>query len=148
MPLAALVYEALQAHARRARERQLAVTINVPSEVIIETDRTMLRAILVNLMANMVEYTPAQEAGEIRWNPRLGELRFSNGAGDLTADDLPHLFERLWRKDPARSGGEHCGLGLALSQAMAKALGAGLEARLGDGHILTVVLWWNGNKSR
>jgi len=147
VPLAALVEEVWQVLAGRAHERQLAVGIHVPPEVILETDRAMLRAILVNLSANLVEYSPAQGAGEIRWHPRLGELRFSNGAGDLTAADLPHLFERLWRKDPARSGGEHCGLGLALSRAMAQALGASLGARLSDDRILTVVLWWKGNKS-
>jgi len=148
VPLAALVDEVWQVLAGRAKERELAVGIHVSPEVILETDRAMLRAILVNLIANLVEYTPAQGAGEIRWNPRLGELRFSNGAGDLTAADLPHLFERLWRKDKSRTGGEHCGLGLALSRAMAQALGATLEACLGDDRILTVVLWWNGNKSR
>lgn len=34
--------------------------------------------------------------------------------------DVPHLFERFWRKDPARSSGEHSGLGLALVTAYAQ----------------------------
>ncbi len=33
---------------------------------------------------------------------------------------MPHLFERFWRKDPARSSGEHSGLGLALVTAYAQ----------------------------
>jgi two-component system sensor histidine kinase QseC len=142
VPLAALVEEVWQVLAGRAKERELAIHFDIPPDAIILTDRAMLRAILVNLLANLVEYTPAGGRGEIRWHPKAGELKFSNPAGDLTAADLPHLFERLWRKDPARSGGEHCGLGLALSRAMAKALGASLAARLGEDRVLTMVLRW------
>ena len=33
----------------------------------------------------------------------------------LAPEDLPHLFDRFWRKDAARSGGQHVGLGSAWS---------------------------------
>ena len=58
----------------------------------------------------------------------------------LPANDLPHLFERIWRKDPARSAAQHSGLGLALAKSCADALGMSLTAAMLDSHTLTVLL--------
>lgn len=142
VPLAALVAEVWPALAGRATERELTVHFEISSDAVCATDRAMLRSILVNLLANLVEYTPAGGQGSVRWDPVARELSFRNPAGELTAADLPHLFERLWRKDPARSGGEHVGLGLPLSLALAGALGARLEAQLGADGVLVMGLRW------
>ena len=46
------------------------------------------------------------------------------------AEDLPHIFEPLWRKDPARTDGTHCCVALALVKAYMDALGATVRAEL------------------
>ena len=63
----------------------------------------------------------------------------------IAAADVPHIFERFWRADRARSrmserGG--FGLGLAISQWIAQAHGGTLTAssRLGRGSLFTVTL--------
>ena len=66
-------------------------------------------------------------------------MTVSNTVDDLKAEDLPHLFERLWRKDKSRTGTEHNGLGLAVSRAFATVLGLTLTARL-EGPKLAFVL--------
>ena len=48
---------------------------------------------------------------------------------DITAEDLPHLFQRFWRKDAARTGARS-GLGLALASAFADAMGLEIKAEL------------------
>ena len=138
--LAPLVAEVWQTFAGQAADRQLDIRVEVPPDAVMPTDRTLLRSILVNLISNAVEYTPPSGRGEIRWNREHGELTVSNTVQDLNTDDLPHLFERLWRKDTSRTGGNHAGLGLALSQAFARALGCRLEARLDEGRTLTMTL--------
>ncbi|HXG47386.1 MAG TPA: hypothetical protein VNO52_07175 [Methylomirabilota bacterium] len=45
-------------------------------------------------------------------------------------DQLRAEAERFWRKDPARSSGEHSGLGLAVSEAFARHLGCVLSASM------------------
>ncbi len=142
VPLAALVAEVWPALVGRATERELTVVFEIPVDAVCSTDRAILRSIVVNLLANLVEYTPAGGQGRVRWDAAAAELSFCNPAGDVTAEDLPHLFERLWRKDPARSGGEHAGLGLPLSRALAQALGASLTARLGADGVLVMGLRW------
>ena len=62
---------------------------------------------------------------------------------------MSRLFDRFWRKDAARSGSAHCGLGLSLVSVYAAAMGAKVTAGLpgagmfeiavkfpdGDGHV-------------
>ena len=108
----------------------------------IETDAVLLRSILANLFDNAVEYSPP--GGTIQIESEVGEDRFVvrvvNRADSLAADDLPQLFERFWRKDPARSGVEHSGLGLSLARAFARALGGDLTASLETQSRLILVL--------
>lgn len=140
VPLAALVEEIWTSLAARVQARSLAVEWAIPAEVVISTDRALLRSILMNLLANAVEYTPPSGRVEIRWHSDRGELIVSNTVHDLSPADVPHLFERLWRKDPSRTGAEHCGLGLALSRAMARVLGHELQARFTDEKTLAISL--------
>ena len=46
-------------------------------------------------------------------------LTLANPCEGLTTEDLPHVFERFWRKDEARHVAGHAGLGLALVRAYA-----------------------------
>jgi two-component system sensor histidine kinase QseC len=51
-----------------------------------------------------------------------------NTARELHPGEIPKLFQRFWRKDMARSGGNHSGLGLSLAKGFSQALGYGLTA--------------------
>jgi two-component system sensor histidine kinase QseC len=128
--LAPLLKEVWRPLAVKARRKQLAFEFKVPSDATMQTDPVLLRSILANLLSNAVEYAPENGRGEIIWDGILGQLTVSNTVHDLNAADVPHLFERLWRKDKSRTGNDHCGLGLAVSQAFAKMLGFSLQARL------------------
>ena len=64
----------------------------------------------------------------------------ANRAEELTGTDLPHLFDRFWRKDPARTGTEHAGLGLALARSLAANLGCTLTAALKGDACLSLTL--------
>ena len=67
-------------------------------------------------------------------------FRISNTTTELQASDVPRLFERFWRKEASRSGGEHLGLGLCLAQTFARAMGWTLEARFDEPARLTFTL--------
>jgi two-component system sensor histidine kinase QseC len=120
-----VIKEAWQPCEQTATERGLRVAFGISSQLILQTDRTMLHSIISNLLSNAVDY--ATEGGKISCNVQRScsgvKISVTNDTGFLAPDDLPHLFEAFWRKDPARTDNSHCGLGLTLVEAYAKILG-------------------------
>jgi two-component system heavy metal sensor histidine kinase CusS len=113
--------------AERAAAKRLKITGPSATGVEVTADPVLLGSVLANLFANALEYTPVE--GEITSSvaPRESggiELVLSNTNGDLGSGDLTRAFEPFWRKDAARSGGVHSGLGLSLVAAFARLMGA------------------------
>lgn len=135
-----LVEECVALHAERAREREITFNPQLDETAVLQTDARLLRIIMTNLIANAVEYAPPRSEVTLacRATDRLFEV--TNAAPALTAEDVPHLFERLWRKDAARSDASQAGLGLSLAQSCAKALGFVLSAELDARGLLSVSL--------
>jgi len=147
--LAELLAGAWKPFAQKAGGKRLDFSCAIPAGATIKTDAALLRSILTNLLDNAVEYTPAGGAVRVEWTGKTGEngrfeLRAANTVANLGADDVAKLFDRFWRKDPARSGSEHSGLGLSLARAYARVLGfeiaAALEGGDGGGARLVVIL--------
>jgi two-component system, OmpR family, sensor kinase len=125
------------------------VAVNLPftADVAIAGDRTRLRQLFLNLVTNAIKYTPRGGRVDIGLGRHPDNVTFAvrdTGAG-IAAADLPHVFERFWRADRARSrtaerGG--FGLGLAISQWIAQAHGGTLtvQSRLGKGSLFTLTL--------
>jgi two-component system sensor histidine kinase QseC len=131
----AMIAEQWEPWRRLADEKRLKVRFDLPHCSKVVTDKTMLSSIMMNLFSNAVEYCPEQ--GQLECTMELHDhsvvLTVLNSTTSLTEDDLPHLFEKLWRKDPSRGGTIHSGLGLVLVDAFARILDIGIETRLKNG---------------
>ncbi len=138
----ALVETILQPLAARVAERGLRITRDGPANLEIATDAVLFKSIVANLIENAVNHAPAGSAIRVAAmrEGSLFRLEISNPAGDLLREDLPLMFERFWRRDRARSGSDHVGLGLALSRSFAEALGLRLEPDLSADGVLTMSL--------
>jgi signal transduction histidine kinase len=129
---ASLAAQAWKPFEARAAARAIRLKFDLAGSTTL-ADRVLLQSVLSNLFDNAVEYSPA--GSELRIScANIGEaceFRISNPAGELTAQDLPRLFDRFWRKETARGGGgEHVGLGLSLAQSFAASMGWTLRANL------------------
>jgi len=125
------------------------VAVNFPftADATVMGDPTRLRQLFLNLVTNAIKYTPPGGKVELGLGLHPDNVTFAvrdTGIG-IAAADVPHIFERFWRADRARSrlserGG--FGLGLAISQWIAQAHGGTLTAssRLGRGSLFTVTL--------
>jgi len=75
-------------------------------------DRDRLLQVFENLIGNAIKFTEAGGSITVGAAPREEEVLFwvaDTGVG-MAADDLPHVFERLWQA----SGGGRAGAGLGL----------------------------------
>jgi signal transduction histidine kinase len=138
----ALLSGRLHALESGAAGRGLSFRITIPESAQVRADPTLLGSILTNLLSNAIDYaTPGSEI-QITWTG--GESRFalavSNVAADFARDDLIHFFDRFWRKDKARSGSGHSGLGLPLSRELAQLMGFTLTAESPGETRVTLVL--------
>ncbi|MBQ6570203.1 MAG: HAMP domain-containing histidine kinase [Clostridia bacterium] len=67
-------------------------------------------------------------------------LTVANGADEISADQLLHLFDRFYRTDEARNdSGSHYGLGLSISKAVTDAHGGNINASYKDGKAVFTV---------
>lgn len=94
-----------------------------PSEKVI-SDKAKLEIIIQNLIDNAVSYSVNGSVVVFSSVNNDGTLTLviENETNNIEAIDLDHVFERFWRKDPARSVGNHTGLGLSLVRALADLL--------------------------
>jgi signal transduction histidine kinase len=128
-----------------AEEKSIRLTSTVASEVYVEGDRSHLQQVVVNLVANAIKYT--HEGGEVE--VRVGRkantaiLEVSDNGVGIPDYALPHVFERFYRADKARSrdsGG--AGLGLAIVKAICTAHGAemSVSSKEGKGSVFSIEL--------
>ncbi|MFL1524207.1 heavy metal sensor histidine kinase [Pseudomonas sp. O230] len=103
------------------------VTLSREGSARMEGDRSMLRRALSNLLDNALRFTP--QAGHVRVriveNADSLNLSIENTGIGIPATQLPRLFDRFYRVDPARREGssENVGLGLAITRSIIRAHG-------------------------
>lgn len=94
-------------------------------------DPRVLESVVRNLLANAVQYTPAggRIGVAVHRRQQLAVVTVRDTGIGIAAEDLPHVFDRLYRVDDARtraSGGS--GLGLSIAARAARSLGGRIEA--------------------
>ncbi|HVV48046.1 MAG TPA: ATP-binding protein [Polyangia bacterium] len=122
--LRALVDACWSPLAEAAGRRELRFRNELDPDAQMNSDPEQLRLVIANLLSNAVTY--AARGGEIvvrRPAPGSeGLLQVYDSGPPIPEGHLPHLFERFFRGDQARSDGIHCGIGLALVQTIAATL--------------------------
>ncbi|TLD70947.1 hypothetical protein FEM03_08490 [Phragmitibacter flavus] len=136
-----LIEECVSLHTPRAQQRDLTFNLQLDAASDIETDPSLLRIIASNLIANATEYAPHGSEIVIIATNDHPILRIENLAPDLTPEDIPRLFDRLWRKDATRNDSSHSGLGLSIASSGAQALGCTLHAELLETGTLQISLF-------
>lgn len=93
------------------------VHLNEIDQLVVNGDRDRLKQVLINLVANAIQYTP--QGGDVFLSlSKVGDMARiicrDTGPG-IPAEDLPHIFERFYRAEKSRTRGKATGFGLGLS---------------------------------
>jgi heavy metal sensor kinase len=113
--------------------------------LVVKGDWVKLKQLFFNLLDNAIRYTPSGRIVSVSLL-RKGESAVvairDSGIG-IPEEDIPHIFERFYRVDKARSRAEGgAGLGLSICQHIAEVHGGKIEveSQVGEGSTFSVLL--------
>jgi signal transduction histidine kinase len=120
--IATVFDETLELYADAAEARGVTLDADAPPDLAIEADHNRLRQVLANLVDNAVKYTPHGGRVELRASETAEavEVRVTDTGMGIPEDELPRIWDRLFRGDRSRSE-KGLGLGLSLVKAIVEA---------------------------
>ncbi len=130
-----LLAQVASAFQHQAEQHKIQLNVEVESGLgKIDLDRERMEQVLENLVSNALRYTP--EGGEVRLTVKQAEGSLIVGVEDngigISSEIMPHIFERSYRGDPARTGNES-GLGLAIAKSIVELHGGSIRAESSPG---------------
>jgi signal transduction histidine kinase len=152
--IADIVAHAVELYRDVADAKEIALSARVDSRAVAAVDRTRLPQVVANLLDNAIKYTPPGGRVEIEGDLRPGAslvageearasvvLRVRDTGVGIPPEELPRIWERLFRGDRSRSE-RGLGLGLSLVKAIVEAHGGqvAVESAPGRGAVFTVTL--------
>lgn len=84
-------------------------------------DGARLAQVVRNLVGNALQHTDGDVEVDIVAGDARHTIRVRDSGPGIPSEALPHIFERFWRGDAARSASGGSGLGLAIVQALVSA---------------------------
>jgi signal transduction histidine kinase len=145
--VAELIVKTTAAVTERYRTKQVSLSTHFsPQLPPLWGDEQRLTQVLANLLDNALRHTPPHGHVDVYADTDAARLllRVVDTGEGIAAEHLPHVFERLYRADTARTrdhGG--AGLGLAIAKALVEAHGGQISASSqgpGTGTTFTVAL--------
>jgi len=132
-----LVEECCKSASVLAVREGVSLTLDPTPDIAFRGDEVLVRRMFLNLLDNAIKYTPSGGSISVRLVAEAGNVKIivsDTGIG-IPADSAPHIFERFYRVDKARSrvdGGS--GLGLAIARWVAEAHKGSIDLTCRPGH--------------
>ena len=126
-----LLLEVMQQTRVLAKER-ISMRLGDIDQVLVCGDQDRLKQVLLNLIGNAIKYTPVGGEVVVGLGKEGGKARLTvsdNGPG-IPTEDLPHIFERFYRGEKARTrsrDGKGYGLGLSIAYWIVRNHGGEIE---------------------
>jgi signal transduction histidine kinase len=128
-----------------AREKGIEFKIAPLEDLTVEGDKIKLEQLFLNLLENAIRYTPkggSISASVVREGKTAVIAIRDTGIG-IPEEHIPHIFERFYRVDKARSRAEGgAGLGLAICKHIAEVHNGKIEveSQVGKGSTFSISL--------
>ncbi|MGP4021269.1 ATP-binding protein [Saccharopolyspora sp. 5N708] len=92
-----------------------AVETDLPPEIVARLDPRRLDVVVANLVGNALKHGAAPVSVRLRVGPDWMSVEVSDHGPGLDPRVLPHVFDRFYKADTARTRSEGSGLGLAIA---------------------------------
>jgi two-component system sensor histidine kinase BaeS len=138
VPVGELVGAVVERLSPQFADKGVTLLADVPAGLpLVLADEDRIGQVLLNLVGNALQYTPAGGSVTVRAKRERDHVVFNvvdTGIG-IPAEHLPHLFTRFYRVDKSRSrAGGGSGIGLTISRFLVEAHGGTIAAEsLGSG---------------
>lgn len=111
------------------------LSYDIQPELAVRGSAVQLRRLADILLDNAMKYAAAGTPVGLllRREGRGALLQVENRGETIPAEKLPHLFDRFYRVDESRTGGEGFGLGLAIAQSIVQAHGGSIGCTSAEG---------------
>ena len=137
-----------------AEVQEVSLSAQLPDDLApAQADPDRVAQVLRNLLVNALRHTPSGGSVTVSAAAKIEtlEIAIADTGEGIAPEDLPHVFERFWRADPARTrsgiGAEErlaggTGLGLSVAQSLVKAQGGRIwvESTPGEGTVFRFTL--------
>ena len=140
-----LLLDVMQQMRVLAKDR-LTMKLGEIDQVLVCGDYDRLKQVLVNLIANAIKYTPP--GGDVvvglGKDGHRARLSVSDNGPGIPEEDLPHIFERFYRGEKARTrqrDGKGFGLGLSIAYWIVRNHNGTIEASSHAGERTTFTIW-------
>ncbi|HEY5625328.1 MAG TPA: HAMP domain-containing sensor histidine kinase, partial [Dehalococcoidia bacterium] len=131
-------------HQAQSLRPEVKLNLAHEDQVAVTGDFDLLKQVVLNLVDNALKFSPDGGAVSVAVRREGAEARVivaDEGAG-ISPDQLPHIFERLYRAENGKRRTSGAGLGLSISNWIARAHGGhiAVESEPGKGSTFTLVL--------
>jgi signal transduction histidine kinase len=137
--------DVVSAAAPLAQRARVALELSRFDEAPVDADPALLHQLVFIVVDNAIKFTPAGGRVDVSvvHSPASGsELRVADTGVGVSAEQIPHLFDRFYRADVARGrgSGDGAGLGLSIAQWIAGVHRASIDFRSdpGRGTVVTI----------
>jgi len=131
LDLSGTVLESICEMEAAALEKNLRIQTDIEPDVEIRSDRESIEKVLSILLDNAIKYTVADGEISVSLKSEKHDAVYTvrNSGEGIPSEELPRVFDRFYRGDPARSSDNSgYGLGLAIAKSILERLDAEISA--------------------
>jgi heavy metal sensor kinase len=136
LDLAQLVTSTVDQMKLLTEDKGIDLIVTADGPVFVQGDPARLKQVIVDLLDNAIKYTPTRGRITLKVVPdgKRALLEVSDTGIGIPAADIPHVFERFYRADKARSRQiDGAGLGLAIVRSICQAHGGSVQIESVEG---------------
>ena len=131
--MSSLALDALRSMEAMASKRNLTITHSIEPDIVLKSDGEKISTIFAVLLENAVKYSDSFIDVRLEKDKRDICFTVTNDGKGIAKEDLPRVFDRFYRGDKSREGGESYGLGLSIAKSIIEGFGGKIEVESSAG---------------